>query len=73
MNELLECPHCRKAAIDLHGYESMIVVAQGFALFTLKCPACGTRVSSMHEIPTDMREAVRCAALEVGAGMGHAE
>ena len=70
MGDLLTCPECRKACIDFHDYESMIVVARDFALFTPRCPACGARVSSMQAIPEDMREEVRFAAIQVGAGMG---
>ncbi len=70
MGELLTCPECREASIDFHAYESMIVVAKDYALFTMRCPACGARVSSMQAIPEDMREEVRYAAIQVGAGMG---
>ncbi len=56
--------------MDLHDYESMIVVTARHALFGLRCPHCGTRASSMHPIPADMQDEVLYAAVEVGAGMG---
>lgn len=70
MGLFLSCPHCNAGDIDLHGYESMIVITPESALFTVRCPSCGARVSSLREIPVDMREEVRFAAIEVGAGMG---
>ena len=66
----LTCPHCGAGDLDLHGYESMIVVTPECALFTVRCAACGARVSSLRAIPQDMREEVQFAAIEVGAGMG---
>lgn len=70
MEPLLECPQCHAVAMDLHDYESMIVVTTRYALFGLRCPCCGTRASSMHPIPPDMQDEVLYAAVEVGAGMG---
>lgn len=67
---MLECPQCHARAMDLHDYESMIVVTARHALFGLRCPHCGTRASSMHPIPVDMQDEVLYAAVEVGAGMG---
>ena len=37
---------------------------------TITCPACGAKVSSMQTIPSQLRDEVRFAAIEVGAGMG---
>lgn len=71
MNDLLECPNCMTPCIDLHDYRSMIMVSPDYALFTVRCPACGEVVSSMHAIPGNMQEEVMYAAAQVGAGMGH--
>ena len=69
MTACLNCPSCGADALDVHGYESMIVVTPDCALFTVRC-ACGARVSGLRAIPSDMREEVQFAAIEVGAGMG---
>lgn len=70
MGANMNCPNCQVTDLDIHGYESMIVVTSDYALFTVRCPNCGTRVSGLRAIPQDMREEVQYAAIEVGAGMG---
>lgn len=70
MGASMNCPNCGSAELDVHAYESMIVVTPDHALFTVRCAACGTRVSGLRAIPSDMREEVQFAAIEVGAGMG---
>lgn len=65
----MKCPSCGSDGLDVHDYESMIVVTSDHALFTVRC-SCGARVSSLRMIPPDMREDVQFAAIEVGAGMG---
>ncbi len=72
MSASLTCPACGAVNLDLHGYESMIVVTSEHALFTVRCAYCGARVSGLRSIPSDMREDVQFAAIEVGAGMGRA-
>lgn len=66
----LSCPACGERNLDVCGYESMMVLRSDIALFTLRCPKCGARVSSVQTIPLALREEVRFAAIEVGAGMG---
>lgn len=66
----MTCPDCNIDNLDVHQYESMMVINATHALFTVRCPRCGARVSSMRQIPADMREEVQYAAIEVGAGMG---
>ena len=65
MSQGVTCPACGAVGLDVCRYESMMV-----ALFTLRCPHCDATVSSMQPIPPQLREEVRFAALEVGAGMG---
>ena len=72
MADFANCPSCGSGALNLHHYESMIVVTPECALFTVRCPQCGTSVSSLRPIPQDMRDEVQFAAIEVGAGMGRA-
>ncbi len=47
-----------------------MVVRADLALFTVRCPHCDAAVSSIQPIPLQLREEVRFAAIEVGAGMG---
>lgn len=49
-------------------YDSMMVLSQKLALFTLRCPSCGSRVSTVQPIPAELREVVQFAAIEVNAG-----
>ena len=51
----------------------MMVLRPDMALFTLACPHCGTRLSSLLPIPASLREEVEFAAIELGAGMGAPE
>lgn len=48
----------------------MMVLRVDFALFTLTCPHCKAKVSTLQPIPPALRDEVRFAAIEVGAGMG---
>jgi len=70
MADRLQCPQCAAPIIDVRDYESMIVVSRGHALFTMRCPACSARVSTLAAIPSELLADVETAALEVGAGMG---
>lgn len=70
MSQAITCPACGESGLDVAGYDSMMVLRPELALFALTCPRCGTKVSSLQPIPADLREEVRFAAIEVGAGMG---
>ena len=70
MGANMNCPNCQATDLDIHGYESMIVVTPVYALFTVRCAHCGMRVSGLRPIPDDMHDEVQYAAIEVGAGMG---
>lgn len=70
MSQMLVCPACKAPGLDVCHYDSMMVVRADLAMFTLRCPSCGTKVSSMQVIPPQLREEVKFAAIEVGAGMG---
>lgn len=62
------CPRCKGGDLDLTSYEAMMVLRPDLALFTLTCPHCGANVSLLQPIPPALREEVRFAAIEVGAG-----
>ena len=70
MDKSLVCPACKTPDLDVCRYESMMVLREDSALFTVRCPQCGTLVSGIRPIPPQLREEVRFAAQEVGAGMG---
>ena len=67
---VLACPKCGSIALDLCDFESMIVIAEDYALFTVACSRCGARVSAARPIPDELQDEVHFAAIEVGAGMG---
>lgn len=70
MKPIITCPTCDKQSIDLRKYETMMVLREDMALFTVECPICGTTVSTVNQIPSELRDVVQCAATELGAGMG---
>lgn len=70
MSQGMTCPACGATGLDVCRYDSMMVVRADLAFFTLHCPHCDATVSSLYPIPPQLREEVRFAALEVGAGMG---
>ena len=70
MGQGVRCPACGADGLDVCRYESMMVLSSDFAMFALRCPRCGAAVYSMQRIPLQLRDEVRFAAIEVGAGMG---
>ena len=70
MGRSVTCPACGATDLDVCRYDTMMVLRADFALFTMRCPHCNAPVSSMQHIPAQLREEVRFAAIEVGAGMG---
>jgi len=70
MKARMQCPRCGSTELDVCNYDSMIVVSPDLAMFTVRCPNCSASVSSVQAIPGALREQVRYAAIEVGAGMG---
>lgn len=70
MSQTLTCPACGFRDLDLNDYESMIVLRADLALFSLRCNRCASKISSVQPIPATLREEVRFAAIEIGAGMG---
>ena len=66
----LTCPSCTTCILDLSNYESMMVLSKNTALFSLTCPHCSKKISSICAIPLHLQEEVRFAAIELDAGMG---
>lgn len=69
MTRQLICPACNAKGLNLCDYESMMVLRHDLALFTVKCPSCGSNVSSLQVIPDQLRDEIDFAAIAVGAGM----
>lgn len=70
MRKPLACPSCGARDLDLLQYDSMMVLRPDLALFSIHCSHCATKVSTIQPVPAQLREEVRFAAIEVGAGMG---
>lgn len=66
----LVCPSCGASDLDVCRYDSMMVLRKDMALFSLHCPHCQAVVSSVQDIPAQLQEEVRFAAIELDAGMG---
>ena len=70
MRDKINCPACGAEDLNVCSYDSMMVLRPNLALFSLTCPHCATRLSSLMPIPPSLREEVMFAAIELGAGMG---
>ena len=70
MGTVVKCPTCGAQDFDLARYESMMVLSAKYALFTLGCPHCATKVSSVCTIPSCLRTDIEEAAMQLGCGMG---
>ena len=69
-NYLLKCPSCKESNLNLLNYSGLMLVREDLGLFTLTCPSCNQKVSSIQPIPPELRGEVEQAAREIGAGMG---
>lgn len=70
MDAVVKCPACGAVGFDLSSYESMMVLTSDYALFTLRCPHCNTKVSNVCAIPPKLRYDVEAAASKLHCGMG---
>lgn len=64
------CPSCGSAALNLFEYSSLMALRLDLGLFTIECPNCQAKVSSIQPIPLPLQKEVVRTASEVGAGMG---
>ncbi len=67
---MMTCPHCGVRDLNLLNYNSLMVLREDLGLFTIACPNCGERVSSIQSIPKELQPEINLAAAEIGAGMG---
>lgn len=66
----LTCPACGANDLDVCAYDSMMVLREDTAMFTLCCPHCKASMSSVNTIPPQLRDEIHFAAIELDAGMG---
>ena len=67
---MLICPSCGRRDLNLLNYSGLMMIREDLALFTMDCPNCNEKVSSIQAIPPMLQEEVRTVAAEIGAGMG---
>lgn len=70
-DNMLVCPSCGMRDLNLDDYVSLLVLKPCMGLFTLQCPSCQAKVSSIQAIPSDLEPVVVEAAQKLNAGMGH--
>ncbi len=68
--KMMVCPACGMRDLDLQSYASLLVLRPHVGLFTLECPSCQAKVTSIQAIPTELDATVSEAAKKLNAGMG---
>lgn len=66
---MLVCPSCGVRDLNLLNYRSLMVLRRDLGLFSLACPSCGNKVSSIQQIPPELTPEINQAAAEIHAGM----
>lgn len=66
----ITCPSCGIGKLNLFDYTSLMVIRPELGLFSMVCPECQTKISSMQPIPPSLFDEIRSAAASVDAGMG---
>lgn len=67
---MLDCPACGVRDLNLLNYSALMVIRDDLGLFTLTCPNCNQKISSIQPIPDELMEEVQEVAAEIGCGMG---
>lgn len=70
-DKMMVCPACGMRDLNLDEYVSLLVLKPQLGLFTLQCPSCQAKVSSIQPIPAELEPTVIEAAQKLNAGMGH--
>lgn len=70
-DKMMICPACGMRDLSLLDYVSLMVLKPRVGLFTLQCPSCQAKVTSIQPIPAELEPAITEAAQKLGAGMGH--
>lgn len=72
-DHMLFCPSCGTRDLNLANFTSLMVLKDRVGLFTIMCPTCHAKVTSIQAIPDELAPTVAEAAEAVGAGMGHSQ
>lgn len=64
---MLVCPKCGVRDVNLLNYLSLMVIKKDLGLFTVECPNCSEKVSSLQAIPTELEQEVKDIAVEIDA------
>ena len=67
---MMVCPTCGRMDLNLLNYSGLMMIRSDLGLFTMDCPNCSAKVSSVQPIPAELKEEVRQIADSIGAGMG---
>ena len=67
---MMVCPTCGRRDLNLLNYSGLMVIRRDLGLFTMDCPSCDAKVSSIQPIPKELVGEVERVAAEIGAGMG---
>ncbi len=67
---MLDCPSCGMRDLNPLNYSALMVIRKDLGLFTMTCPNCSQKISSIQPIPRELLGEVEQAAKEIGAGMG---
>lgn len=70
-DKIMVCPACGMRDLNLQEYVSLMVLKPRVGLFTLQCPSCQAKVSSIQPIPPELEPVITQAAQKLNAGMGH--
>lgn len=67
---MMVCPNCGMRDLNLLNYSGLMVIRPDLGLFTMDCPNCNEKISSIQPIPEELMGEVTSIADEIGAGMG---
>lgn len=70
-DHIMICPSCGARDLNLLEYTSLMVLKPQMGLFTIVCPSCQAKVTSIQPIPLELEPSIAQAAEVLGAGMGH--
>ncbi len=69
-DQIMICPSCGARDLNLLDYASLMVLKPRVGLFTMQCPTCQAKVTSIQAIPPELDEGILAAAEMLDAGMG---
>ncbi len=70
-DKVMVCPACGMRDLNLLDYASLLVLKPQVGLFTLQCPTCQAKVTSIQAIPAELEPVIIESAQKLNAGMGH--